>query len=535
MEETRSGGAVESTKSGVRVAVAPSRGRASAVEAPSPAREAELAGALYERYSGQIYGFCLHRLGSREEAEDAVQTTFLNAFRGISRGVEPQAESAWLFKIAENVCLSRHRSSFRRRRVEAPSDLEALQDVLPGHEPDKDELHGLERVLEGMPQTQRRAILLREWQGLSYREIADEMGITQAAVETLIFRARRSLAQGLEAAEREPRRRRARRSIDAGSLAAGLKTFLGSVGAVKTVAAVAVVTSATVVAVTPTPRLLHHTSRPSVRPHKRHVARVQRVVAPRAVTPVAAAPVASAPAVVRVAHVAMRHHRPPVPAVRHAVVKHVPAAPRAVVPAVPRAPAPAPVAPPPAAPVAAAPPPSPASSPAPQPVAPAPGAAPPQRQPEPSGSDSGGTQGGHKHHVGKGPSASPPSAGGGKGSGKGKKDKQHDRVPPPVTDRVPTNIVPPAGDGSSGAGGATSVEGGVTSEGSDGGSAVGVSGSGSDAGAGGSGSSGSGSGSGSGAGSGSNQPTSGTDGQRLSGTGTSSGSRRLGSLGTADA
>src|SRR5437588_4216941 len=186
------------------MAAAPSIGRASAVEAPGSAREAALTRELFERYANPIYGFCLHRLGSREEAEDAVQTTFLNAFRGLTRGVVPQAESAWLFKIAENVCLSRHRSTFRRRRVETPSDLETLQDTVAGYEPETEALHGLEHVLERMPENQRRAILLREWQGLSYREIADEMQVSQAAVETLIFRARRSLAQGLETVASAP-------------------------------------------------------------------------------------------------------------------------------------------------------------------------------------------------------------------------------------------------------------------------------------------------------------------------------------------
>jgi len=325
------------------LAAAPSIGRASAVEAPAPARGAELTGALYERYSGQIYGFCLHKLGSREEAEDAVQTTFLNAFRGIARGVEPQAESAWLFKIAENVCLSRHRSAFRRRRVESPSDLEALQDVLPGHEPEKDELHGLERVLERMPETQRRAILLREWQGLSYREIADEMGITQAAVETLIFRARRALAQGLETVEREPLRRRARRSVDGGSLLAALKTFIGSAGALKTAATVVAMTSATVVAATPTP-MRHHGSGhhpPTVQ------APAKARVSPRASAPASVAPVvAPHPAPVHV--VVARHpsHRPA--AVRHPVARKPAPAPKNVAPA-PAAPAAAPAPAPPAA------------------------------------------------------------------------------------------------------------------------------------------------------------------------------------------
>ena len=81
--------------------------------------EADSTRALYERYARQIFRYCLHQLGSREEAEDAVQSTFLNAFRGLKRGVVPEIESAWLFKIAHNVCLSRRRSTLasRPRRV----------------------------------------------------------------------------------------------------------------------------------------------------------------------------------------------------------------------------------------------------------------------------------------------------------------------------------------------------------------------------------------------------------------------------------
>ena len=179
------------------MAAVPSIGRATRVERPF-APGVDAAGDLYERYSPQIFGYCLHQLGSREEAEDAVQTTFMNAFRGLQRGIVPELESAWLFKIAHNVCLSRRRSSWRRGRVESPNNLEVLQEVIPGHEHVNDELIRLQEVLEGMPENQRRAILLREWQGLTYREISTELGLSQAAVETLIFRARRALAQGLE-------------------------------------------------------------------------------------------------------------------------------------------------------------------------------------------------------------------------------------------------------------------------------------------------------------------------------------------------
>jgi RNA polymerase sigma factor (sigma-70 family) len=155
---------------------------------------------LYERFGRAIYGYCLQRLRSPEEAEDAVQTTFMNAFRGLKGGTIPQAEQAWLFAIAQNVCFARRSSSWKRSKVETAGDFDVLQEIIPSPNNNNGsvELIGLEDVLTGMPENQRRAILLREWQGLSYREIGDELELSQSAVETLIFRARRALANGLE-------------------------------------------------------------------------------------------------------------------------------------------------------------------------------------------------------------------------------------------------------------------------------------------------------------------------------------------------
>ena len=227
----------------------PSIGRAVRVEG-APAPEADLTRALYEQYANQIFRYCLNQLGSREEAEDAVQSTFLNAFRGIKRGIVPELESAWLFKIANNVCLSRRRTSWRRGRIESPTDFDAVEELTPAPSRRADELMGLQDVLEEMPENQRRAILLREWQGLSYREIAEELELSQAAVETLIFRARRSLVTGLEQPPKA--KRRIVRGVDLGNILAGLKTLLlGGGAAVKVAATVAVVSAGTVVAAAP--------------------------------------------------------------------------------------------------------------------------------------------------------------------------------------------------------------------------------------------------------------------------------------------
>jgi RNA polymerase sigma factor (sigma-70 family) len=232
------------------LAAVPSIGRAVRVERRAPAPEGDLTRALYEQYANQIFRYCLHQLGSREEAEDAVQSTFLNAFRGIKRGIVPELESAWLFKIAHNVCLSRRRSTWRRGRIESAADFEVVEELTPAPSRRADELMGLQDVLEGMPENQRRAILLREWQGLSYREIAEELELSQGAVETLIFRARRALAAGLEEPP-EPKRRLVR-GVDVGNVLAGLKTLLlGGGAAVKVAATVAVVSASTVVAASP--------------------------------------------------------------------------------------------------------------------------------------------------------------------------------------------------------------------------------------------------------------------------------------------
>jgi RNA polymerase sigma factor (sigma-70 family) len=233
------------------LAAVPSIGRASLVERSRVAPQAAATEGLYERHAAKLQSYCLHQLGSREEAEDAVQTTYMNAFRALGRGIVPEAESAWLFKIAENVCLSRRRSSWRRGRIESPSDFEIIEEIVPGPSRQNDELIGIEDALASMPEQQRRAILLREWQGLSYREIAEELEVTQSAVETLIFRARRSLAAGLEQPEtvKKPKRkgfRRALHAFDIGTVAAAFKAlFAGSAAVKATAAAVAVTAAAT--------------------------------------------------------------------------------------------------------------------------------------------------------------------------------------------------------------------------------------------------------------------------------------------------
>jgi RNA polymerase sigma-70 factor (ECF subfamily) len=244
--------------------------------------------ALYEQYSSRVFGYCLKWLRCREEAEDAVQTTFLYAMRGLRRGVVPKFDEAWLLAIARNVCRTRTEVT-RRRAVEVVRSPQLLEESVAAPAP-SDELTGLAEALGGLTEQQRRAILLREWQGLSYREIADELDLSQAAVETLLFRARRTLAARLRGA---------------GSFLPWLKSFAGGGAASLAVGATVVaVTSAGAIGGTwpdrplrhvapATPAAVHHlattTGHPTPRPLPKWHAFARARVAALAPTPLRAA------------------------------------------------------------------------------------------------------------------------------------------------------------------------------------------------------------------------------------------------------
>jgi RNA polymerase sigma factor (sigma-70 family) len=162
------------------------------------------AGRLFEVYSARIFGYCLARLGSRSDAEDAVQTTFLHAHRALQRGVVPESESAWLTAIAKNVCRSQQRTILRRGRLSSDVELDSLAGPQEVGGEDSELLFGLEEALASMPEKQRQALVLREWHGMSGPEVASEMGMSSPATHALLTRARRSLAKALTTLPRRP-------------------------------------------------------------------------------------------------------------------------------------------------------------------------------------------------------------------------------------------------------------------------------------------------------------------------------------------
>jgi RNA polymerase sigma factor (sigma-70 family) len=218
----------------------------SALEAPEPGAEQETA-RLFAAHSAEILSFCRRQLASSSDAEDALQTTFVYVLRALRRGVVPENESAWLTTIAKNVCHTQRRTLGRRGALSTDLDLERIALAQP--EPDEKELlAALPDALATLPESQRNAIVMREWLGLAPGEIATRLELTTPATNALLTRARHSLASALTTAVRGPLSA-LNIPLLADALRGYLKAVLGSAASKTAVAAVVATASVAGVAV----------------------------------------------------------------------------------------------------------------------------------------------------------------------------------------------------------------------------------------------------------------------------------------------
>jgi len=144
---------------------------------------------LYQRHARDVYQYALALLANPADAEDVTQTTFLNAYRALQRGDRPHRPHNWLIAIAHNVCRMRWRQAGHRPREVALEDVPepvALEHEQPSID---DVLHALSRLSFN----QRAALVMRELEGRSCKEIAETLSVTVSAVEALLFGARRRL------------------------------------------------------------------------------------------------------------------------------------------------------------------------------------------------------------------------------------------------------------------------------------------------------------------------------------------------------
>ncbi|HEV2062901.1 MAG TPA: sigma-70 family RNA polymerase sigma factor, partial [Solirubrobacteraceae bacterium] len=160
---------------------------------------------LYTRYHRRIAAYIHGMVHDHARAEDIAQDVFMSALRRMRETDRPIAFKPWVYEIAKNACIDQFRRS--RRAEEVSMDAEdglgsadygrlvssgPTPDVAVDHKQQIDHLRG---AFGGLSETHHEILVMRELEGLSYREIGEKLGMTRPAVESTLFRARRRLTE----------------------------------------------------------------------------------------------------------------------------------------------------------------------------------------------------------------------------------------------------------------------------------------------------------------------------------------------------
>jgi len=155
---------------------------------------------IHERYRQRLFAYARQMLsGSRSDAEDAMQDVFLRAYGALRADDRPVTLRAWLYKVAHNRCIDQ-----LRRPMPAAVDLFDLTRGPSLHDPleeaeRREDLRRLVSDVRRLPEQQRSALLMREMEGLTYKEMSDALAVSVPAVKSLLVRARIGLVESIEA------------------------------------------------------------------------------------------------------------------------------------------------------------------------------------------------------------------------------------------------------------------------------------------------------------------------------------------------
>ncbi len=150
---------------------------------------------LVLRWERPIYALAYRVIGREEDARDVAQETFLRAFRAL-KGFKGQAKfSSWLYRIALNLCRDWMRRERRAPVMQAPEGVdiielagestpsESIEDLVSRHELGR----AVAQAMSGLPEEQRTAIILKEYHGLTFQEIADLLDCPLSTVKTRLY------------------------------------------------------------------------------------------------------------------------------------------------------------------------------------------------------------------------------------------------------------------------------------------------------------------------------------------------------------
>jgi RNA polymerase sigma-70 factor (ECF subfamily) len=158
---------------------------------------------LVELTHREVYTLCLRILNDPSDAAEATQDAYLKAWRGL-KGFRGDAQfTTWLYRVASNAAISKHRSRRRRRVYEVGAEDELLS-ALPaagsveGTAEIRRDVQELEGAIRALPDHYRSAVVLRDVYGLSIDEIARELKISETAAKVRVHRARKKLKETLQ-------------------------------------------------------------------------------------------------------------------------------------------------------------------------------------------------------------------------------------------------------------------------------------------------------------------------------------------------
>ena len=154
---------------------------------------------------GDVYSLAVRLTGNEADASDVVQDTYVRAFRGLRRFRGDAAFSTWLYRIASN-CASSFLTRRSRHRWAGLHEVVEVAETDPEQDPtlraEASTLRqAIERALEQLPQRLRAVVVLKHLEDLSHREIAERLGISEAATKVRLHRARNTLRRLLPAGD----------------------------------------------------------------------------------------------------------------------------------------------------------------------------------------------------------------------------------------------------------------------------------------------------------------------------------------------
>ncbi|MDQ3914662.1 MAG: RNA polymerase sigma factor [Actinomycetota bacterium] len=150
----------------------------------------------------EVYTLCLRILDDPSDAAEATQDAYLKAWRGLKSFRGDAQFTTWLYRVASNAAISKHRSRKRRRLYEVGAEDELLSAMAaPGSVETTAEIRrdvlDVEAAIRDLPDHYRSAVVLRDVYGLSIEEIAGELSITETAAKVRVHRGRKKLKETL--------------------------------------------------------------------------------------------------------------------------------------------------------------------------------------------------------------------------------------------------------------------------------------------------------------------------------------------------